>query len=149
MPDIPPRSTRAAEPVLAITDDPTLHAELNRLADAALTTVGFTTDLDQIRRGWPHARLVVIGRDQATAITAASLPRRAGVLVVSTNLDDPDVWRTTLAVGAEYAVFLPDAEAWLIDQLAACHYRHSMRTLRATSPFSPAIRTVARACHPT
>ena len=47
------------------------------------------------------------------------LPRRPGVVVVPTDLDDAQLWQLAAAAGAESVQPLPGAEALLVDRLAA------------------------------
>jgi secretion/DNA translocation related CpaE-like protein len=51
---------------------------------------------------------------------AARLPYRGGLIRVAaerqTHPDDPMVWRLAAELGAEHVVFLPTAEAWLVDR---------------------------------
>src|ERR671921_361110 len=48
----------------------------------------------------------------------AGRPRRPCVVLVTTDLDDADVWQHALAVGAEQVVVLPDAQEWLVERIA-------------------------------
>jgi hypothetical protein len=47
-----------------------------------------------------------------------SVRPRGQVIVVGDNLDDATIWATAVAVAADHVVFLPDAEPWLLGQIA-------------------------------
>lgn len=102
---------------LVMTDDPDLLDDLLRLAATAGTEVE-VVDSGSVRRSWSMAPAVLVGGDRAEACAALGLPRRSGVVVLSRDLDDAQVWRRAVALGAEHVVFVPDAEAWLVNLLA-------------------------------
>ncbi|HJU98391.1 MAG TPA: septum site-determining protein Ssd [Jiangellaceae bacterium] len=112
-----PASQAAARPLLVTADDGLLD-DLLRLATAAGVEVDVVADAGSARARWCAAPIVVVGDDQAAAIAAAGPGRRRGVIVVGLDLDDADVWRRAVAVGADDVVFLPDAEPWLVDRFA-------------------------------
>ncbi|MDJ0384465.1 septum site-determining protein Ssd [Streptomyces sp. G-G2] len=66
--------------------------------------------------GWESAPLVLVGDDAARRLRGA--PRRAGVLLVGRDLDDPRVWQRAVEIGAEEVMRLPDAESRLVDRIA-------------------------------
>ncbi|MFE5771525.1 septum site-determining protein Ssd [Streptomyces sp. NPDC056485] len=66
--------------------------------------------------GWESAPLVLVGDDAARRVRGA--PRRAGVLLVGRDLDDPLVWQRAVEIGAEEVLRLPDAESRLVDRIA-------------------------------
>lgn len=39
-------------------------------------------------------------------------------MLVGRDQDAPDVWRRAVEIGAEHVLRLPDAEGWLVDQIA-------------------------------
>ncbi len=100
---------------LVVTDEPQLLDDLLRLAAAAGVTVDAVADAQLARRYWNNAPLVVVGTDRVTACVAAGLPRRRGVVLISSDLDDGGVWEAAVRIGAEHVAFLPDAEAWMLD----------------------------------
>lgn len=65
-------------------------------------------DVTALRGGWHGAPAVVLDEGAAVACAAEELPRRPGVLVVSTGPPDPATWRSALALGAEQVLRLPD-----------------------------------------
>ncbi|MCX4715066.1 septum site-determining protein Ssd [Streptomyces virginiae] len=118
---------------LIITEDPLLLDDLLRLCAAAgadphvhhaVPEPGGTADTggaaepggDAGSTGWESAPLVLVGDDAARRVRGA--PRRAGVLLVGRDLDDPHVWQRAVEIGAEEVLRLPDAESRLVDRLA-------------------------------
>lgn len=101
---------------LIVTADPALLDELLRLAAAGGCETEVAHDLTAARSSWSGAPLVVLGGDLARAAERARLPRRPGLVLVGTDLDDARIWERAVAVGAETVVFLPDAETWLVDR---------------------------------
>ncbi|HEU0213933.1 MAG TPA: septum site-determining protein Ssd [Jiangellaceae bacterium] len=112
-----PAPQAAARPLLVTADDGLLD-DLLRLATAAGVEVDVAADAGSARARWCAASIVVVGDDQTAAIAAAGPGRRRGVIVVGLDLDDADVWRRAVAVGADDVVFLPDSEPWLADRFA-------------------------------
>jgi secretion/DNA translocation related CpaE-like protein len=103
---------------LLLTVDPHLLDDVLRLAAAVDVEMVVERDIAAARRGWSRAPLVIVGADLAEAMGAASPPLRDDVVVVTRDLDDADVWRRAVAVGARRVVVLPDGERWLADALA-------------------------------
>ncbi|WP_234433206.1 septum site-determining protein Ssd, partial [Streptomyces sp. NRRL WC-3549] len=68
------------------------------------------------RGSWERAPMVLVGDDAASRCRGAA--RRRGVMLVGRDQDDPDVWRRAVEIGAEYVLRLPDAEGWLVEQIA-------------------------------
>jgi secretion/DNA translocation related CpaE-like protein len=101
---------------LIITEDQQLLERLLRLCAAAGTDPSVLCDAPPLRQHWESAPLVLVGDDLADRCTA--LPRRRGVLLIGRDLDDCEVWMRAVGVGADHVIFLPDAEAWLLDRLA-------------------------------
>lgn len=123
MPADPPRP-------LIVTDDAELLDDLLRLAAAGGVEIDVAHDPTNARFRWHSAPLVLIGGAQASACVHARLPRRASVVLVArehhsdrpseqrdTPADDA-LWATAGELGAEHLVFLPTAEAWLVDRFA-------------------------------
>ena len=117
----PPRADLAGDPPgrpLVLTADRGLLDDLLRLAAAADVEPEVAADASSARTAWTRAPLVLVGADVARAV-AVALPRRpAGVVLVSTDLDDAQVWERGVALGAEKVAFLPDAQQWLVGRLA-------------------------------
>ncbi len=94
-----------------------LADEVARLAAAAGCDPQRVTDFATAREQWHCAALVLLDVGAAMASATAGLPRRDGVVIVSTD-GDPEVWQSAVAVGAQHVAVLPDAEAWLVGRLA-------------------------------
>ena len=103
---------------MLITSDEQLLDELLRLAATAGVDVDVVPDVGSATRGWSAASSVVLDAALLDDLVALHLPRRGGLIVIGHDLDDADVWRRAVNVGADHVVFLPDAAEWLIDTLA-------------------------------
>lgn len=103
--------------ILICTEDPGLLDDLLRLAAAAGVEADVARDAQGARQQWATAPAVLIGGDLSPAFTQAALYRRPRVVLVGIDLDDGDVWRQAMCLGAEHVVFLPDAEPWLVEFL--------------------------------
>ncbi|MDP9432896.1 MAG: CpaE-like family protein [Actinomycetota bacterium] len=112
--------TRPVRPAraLLVTDNPVLLDDLLRLAAAASCEPEVAPDAASARAGWSRAPVVIVGADVVDALARAGLPRREGVVLVGGDLDDADIWRRGVLLGAQHVVFLPDAESWLVDRFA-------------------------------
>lgn len=116
------QSASTGEPALCRTlviagDGPRLEPLLHAAA-AAGADVQVCADAGQARVSWPAAPLVLVGADRVADVIRVGLPRRHGVIVVTTDPEDPQLWRQAVALGAESVLVLPDAEASLIARLA-------------------------------
>lgn len=109
------RTAPGAGPLL-VTENEQLVAQLLRICAAAGADPQLVCGAPPARELWDAAPLVVVGDDVADRM--AGLSRRADVLLVGTDLDDVDVWRRAVVIGARHVVFLPDAEMWLRDRIA-------------------------------
>jgi secretion/DNA translocation related CpaE-like protein len=101
---------------LVVTSCPAMLDDLLRLAATAGTEVEVAPDGGQARRSWTSAPLVVVGLDEAERCARLRLPRREGVVLLGSDLDDAGIWQLAVEVGAEHVVFLPDAEQWLVER---------------------------------
>lgn len=114
------RQATSAQPrPLIVTEDPTLLEDLLRLAAAAEVEVEVASSLHTSRGRWDNSPFVLVGVDAATA--ASALPRRSGVVLVSTAEPSASSWQRAVEIGAEQVVVLPDGEQWLIQQFADTH----------------------------
>ncbi|WP_394813616.1 septum site-determining protein Ssd [Streptomyces hazeniae] len=128
-------SCEVAENVLIVTEDDGLLDDLLRLCAAAGAEAqvahGVPTDRAAwacwaAAEAWERAPLVLVGDDCAgvaggLAGAGTGPPRgarRAGVLLVGRDMDDPGVWERGVRIGAEGVVLLPDAESWLTGRIA-------------------------------
>jgi secretion/DNA translocation related CpaE-like protein len=105
-----------SSPLLVSRDEP-LVAELHRLAAAAGTSLDVAADRAAVLAAWPVAPLVLVGADELARLTEAGPARRDRVHVVSTGPLPEAMFRDALAIGAESAVELPAADAWLVETL--------------------------------
>ncbi len=101
---------------LVVTEDEGLAEHLLRLCAAAGTEPRLIRGAPPTRELWEAASLVLVGDDRAAH--CSGLGRRGGVLLLGLDLDDPGVWVRAVQLGAEHVLFLPDAEAWLLDRIA-------------------------------
>lgn len=104
---------------LLLTGDPALLDDLLRLASAAGVEPQVASDVGAVHDAWTIAPLVLVGSDAVSAVTSAGLPRRPGVLLVSTGADPVAVWERAAGVGAESVLPLPGAAQLLVERLAA------------------------------
>jgi secretion/DNA translocation related CpaE-like protein len=102
-----------------VTGDPSLLDDLLRLSATAGVEPDVAAEPATARGSWRRGQPVLVGADVARSCAESGLPRRDGVLVVAQNGDDADVWPAAVALGAEQVLFLPEAEAQLVDRLAA------------------------------
>jgi secretion/DNA translocation related CpaE-like protein len=94
--------------------------DLLRCASTAGTEVDVAADVDVVRPGWIGSPLVIAGGDQLAALARAGLPRRPGVLVVTSEGNaEPSDWDAAAEIGAESVLALPEAEPLVVDRLAA------------------------------
>lgn len=104
--------------VLALTADPALGDELARLAAAAGAVLQVQACAPDVQ-DWLACRLLVVGGDLARQVGLAGHPRRPGVLLVTDDADDADVWQHAVGLGAEQVAVLPDSRDWLVERLSA------------------------------
>lgn len=102
---------------LLVTSDADLLDDLLRLCAAAGVEPQVAHDLTAARSAWASAPLVVLGDDLSRRVDRAGLGRRPDLVLVTRDLDDVDVWTRGAGLGVETVVFLPDAEALLVDRL--------------------------------
>ncbi len=101
---------------LIVTEDEELLDDLLRLCAAAGAEPEVSFGPPSQPGSWEAAALVLVGDDCASGLRRAA--RRAGVLLIGRDLDDHDVWRRAVDIGADHVLFLPDAESWLVDRIA-------------------------------
>ncbi|MEV6563079.1 septum site-determining protein Ssd [Streptomyces kronopolitis] len=101
---------------LIVTEDERLLDDLVRLCAAAGALPEVAHGLPARKGEWEAPPLVIVGADCARRLRGAG--RRAGVLLVARDEDDPDLWRQAVALGAERVLALPDGERWLVDRIA-------------------------------
>lgn len=103
-------------PLVVTADDQLLDAVLAAAAAAEVTPT-LVSDAGSARRAWPDAAVVLVGVDQAAAVTAARLGTRSGVLIVSDVDRQAEACRWSVPLGAAVVV-LPEAMSSLTTSLA-------------------------------
>ena len=103
-------------PLLVTTDAGLLDAVV-AVAGEARVEVDVVPDVGAARHHWPAAPLVLL--DAALLDAVRALPRRPGVVVVSRTIEDAEIWRQVVQVGAEHAVELPEGAPWLFERLGS------------------------------
>jgi secretion/DNA translocation related CpaE-like protein len=93
-------------------DDLGLMADARRACAAAGLEVELVGWVDA-RRWWPRAAAVLVDVEAGAQICAQTLPRRAGVALL-TRAEDPEVWRLAVSLGAEQVAVLPADERGLL-----------------------------------
>jgi secretion/DNA translocation related CpaE-like protein len=104
-------------PPLVVTADDALLAELLPLAAAADVAPTIARDPLTALVTWSRAPLVLVGADQAELMARVAPETRPHTFVVTRGRAPDELFRTTLALGAEQVVELPGAAAWLVEQL--------------------------------
>jgi secretion/DNA translocation related CpaE-like protein len=97
-----------------VSSDEQLVDDLLRLLAAAGAEAELATGGAALRRAHRHAPLVLVGADALPSGAVRALPRRAGVVVVSTAELPAADWATAVELGAERVARLPADEAWLL-----------------------------------
>lgn len=101
---------------LIVTEDEDLLDDLLRLCAAAGAEPEVSFGPPARPGRWESAPLVLVGDDCASRLRGVA--RRQSVLLIGRDLDDQDVWRHAVDLGADHVLFLPDAEPWLVDRIA-------------------------------
>lgn len=107
------RGERARPLVLAVGTD-----GLDRLLNIA-AIAGVDVDVADAATNdaaWWSAPLVLVADEPDASLRVGD--RRPGVLLISWDLDDADVWRRAYLLGADHVVLLPDGREWLVERLA-------------------------------
>ncbi|MGR6997248.1 hypothetical protein ACU686_02655 [Yinghuangia aomiensis] len=89
--------------LLVVTADVRLLDELLRMCAVANVEPEVVPHPQLAGEGWAVSPLVVVGADLADGVASFRLPRRKDVVLVSADLDDADVWRRAVVVGADHA----------------------------------------------
>ncbi|MEU1624252.1 septum site-determining protein Ssd [Streptomyces sp. NPDC020096] len=101
---------------MIVTEDEDLLDDLLRLCAAAGVEPEVAFGPPTSPGSWASAPLILVGDDRSAALRG--MQRRSGVLLIGRDLDDQDVWRRAVGIGADHVLFLPDAETWLVDRIA-------------------------------
>jgi secretion/DNA translocation related CpaE-like protein len=105
-----------ARPLL-VTGDPELLDDVFRLAAVADVEIDVAPDAIAARSAWSGPPLVLVGADLAESVARTTVKRRDSVVLVTRDLDDGQVWKLAVDVGAEHVAVLPDAENWLVGRI--------------------------------
>lgn len=111
------RAVMPAPPVLLVTADDLLRAEVARLAAGAGCLVRVSRDLADVRRSWPLGPAVLVGADLVGDLAGLSLPRRPGVHLLSGGALDAAPLRAAVSIGAQSVVELPAGTSHLAEVL--------------------------------
>jgi secretion/DNA translocation related CpaE-like protein len=114
-----PRATARDRRPLVVSSDERLVDDLLRLLAAAGAEAELATGGPALRRAHRSAPLVLVGADALPTGAVRALPRRMGVVVVSTTELPAADWATAVELGAERVARLPADEAWLLSRCAA------------------------------
>jgi secretion/DNA translocation related CpaE-like protein len=103
--------------VVLLTAQPDLRTAVARLAALIGAALEVISAGGGARTAWRGGDAVVVGADIAGALAASGLPRRDGVVVVTTAVPDETLWRWSVELGAARVVVLPDDERALLELL--------------------------------
>lgn len=103
---------------IAMVSDESLLEELLKLAAAAGCDLERVPDATAVRAQWNTAPLVIVDEAAAEGCQGARLPRRDGIVLVSSAEPRSETWQHAVALGAERVVRLPGGEHWLTEALA-------------------------------
>jgi secretion/DNA translocation related CpaE-like protein len=110
--------TPSLRPLVVSADDDLLD-DLLRLLAAAGAEPELATGGPALRRAHRTAPLVLVGADALGGSTLRSLPRRPGVVVVTTGELPAAEWAAAVELGAERVAVLPGDESWLLARASA------------------------------
>ncbi|WP_343709086.1 septum site-determining protein Ssd [Mycobacterium sp.] len=112
-------ATTDAGGILAVLTDPVLSAELDRVAAAVgVRVVHAACSLPVSRKAWSAASAVVLDEAAALGCARTGLPRRAHVIVATSDDPPPSTWAAAIQVGAGHVLRLPAHEHDLVRELA-------------------------------
>ena len=118
MPALSSSPTAPGRPLVVTGDAELVDAVLALLA-AAGAEPEMATGGPALRRAHREAPLVFVGADVLAAPALRALPRRPGVVVVSTTELPAAGWAAAVEIGAERVAVLPRDDAWLLSRAAA------------------------------
>jgi secretion/DNA translocation related CpaE-like protein len=108
-----------ARGILAVLADPVLRDELDRVAAAVgLRVVHAAGSVPVSRKAWSAASAVVLDEASAVGCARTGLPRRAHIVVATTDDPPPATWAAAIEVGARHVLKLPAQEHDLVRELA-------------------------------
>ena len=104
--------------LLALITQPALRDEVDRVAAAAGLRVIHLGAAVPNRTAWAAATAVALDEDGAARCSAAGLPRRAHVVVLTDGPAEATGWRAAVAIGAQRVLALPTDGDVLVAELA-------------------------------
>lgn len=104
--------------LLALLSQPALRDEVDRVGAAVGVRVIHTGAATPSRKAWSAAAAVVLDEAAAGCCTAARLPRRAHVIVLTAAEPTAASWQAAVAVGAQRVLTLPADGEELVAELA-------------------------------
>ncbi|GAB3218981.1 septum site-determining protein Ssd [Mycolicibacterium hippocampi] len=103
--------------ILAVLDDRSLDADIDRIVAAAGLRVVRADDPSSLRV-WTGAAAILLDVGAARRCVQRGLPRRARVLLISCSEPGQAEWEAAVAVGAQQVVMLPTQERALMASLS-------------------------------
>jgi secretion/DNA translocation related CpaE-like protein len=107
-----------ASPILLITGDEGLGADVMRLAALAGAEIQAERTSGAVRGGWRSAPIVVVGLDVVVATAQMGLSRRPGVVVAGVRQPEIDEWRAALELGATAVIEIGRDDQRLVELIA-------------------------------
>src|SRR3954451_4821878 len=104
---------------LVVSSDEELLDDLLRLLAAAGTEPELATGGPALPRAHRDAPLVLVGADALGSAALRSLPRRPGLVVVTTGELPASAWASAVELGAERVAVLPHDEAWVLTRASS------------------------------
>ncbi|MCX2965712.1 septum site-determining protein Ssd [Gordonia aquimaris] len=93
-----------------------LHDEVARCAAAAGYRI-LPGSTSECRREWLRASAIAVDGRSVEELSGLALPRRDGIVMVTSGEPPAQTWRAAMNLGAEYAVSLPAEESTLVGLL--------------------------------
>jgi len=111
---IPPSDGRG---LLVVGAGSEVGAELVRLAATAGVATEVIEPAQLTDAIWSTPHLVMVDAESADQVCRAALPRRTGVLIVTTARPGAELWSAAVSIGVEEVLELPAGQAGLVDRL--------------------------------
>ena len=102
-------ATHGSAPVVVLTMDSDLLDHILAGAAVARLEPELVPDVDAVRAVWPYASMVLIGVDEAPAVSRQALPRRTEVYLVGDDARRAEARRWSVQLGAAVIVLPGDA----------------------------------------
>ncbi|HEX4701151.1 MAG TPA: septum site-determining protein Ssd [Pseudonocardiaceae bacterium] len=104
-------------PLTVLSNEPLLD-QILQLAAVAGCELDRAPDVVAARRRWGEAPLILLDEAAVHACATANLPRRPGIVVLSSTEPPPEFWQQALAIGVDKVLTLPAGEPWLLSAFA-------------------------------